>query len=141
MERWGSALTVLLDKEFDNIYLDKMRDICLLEADFNWLNKLTFAKRMMDQAYNTGVVSVEQFARRGTQVSSGVLCKVHFCDMIHALHELAGIPSVDIGNCYDAMAHPIASISLQAYHVPLMMIVLSLSVHQTITFSFAPAKA
>jgi hypothetical protein len=61
--------------------------------------------------------------------------------MIHALHELAGIPSVDIGNCYDAMAHPIASISLQAYHVPLMMIVLSLSVHQTITFSFAPAKA
>jgi hypothetical protein len=44
MERWGSALTVLLEKEFGNIYLDKMRAICRLEADFNWLNKLVFAK-------------------------------------------------------------------------------------------------
>jgi hypothetical protein len=35
MERWGSVLTVLLEKEFGNIYLDKLRAICLLETDFN----------------------------------------------------------------------------------------------------------
>ena len=127
MERWGSALTVLLEKEFGNIYLEKMCAICLLEADFNWLNKLVFAKRMMDQAYDSGVVPVEQFACRGTQASSGVLCKVLFCDMIRALHEVAGIPSVDLGNCYVAVAHPIASIALQAFRVPLAMVVLSLS--------------
>eukprot|EP00956_Cyclotella_meneghiniana_P028224 scaffold65021_cov87-Cyclotella_meneghiniana.AAC.11 len=62
MDRWGSALTVLLEKEFGNIYLEKMRAICLLEADFNWLNKLIFAERMMDQAYDNGLVPVEQFA-------------------------------------------------------------------------------
>ena len=134
MDRWGSALTVLLEKEFGNIYLEKMRAICLLEADFNWLNKLIFAKRMMDQAYDNGMVPVEQFARRGTQASSGVLCKVLFCDMVRALHEMAGIPSVDLGNCYDAVAHPIASIALQAFQVPLATIVLSLSVLQTMTF-------
>jgi hypothetical protein len=111
-----------------------MRAICLLEADFNWLNKLIFAKRMMDQAYDNGMVPVEQFARRGTQASSGVLCKVLFCDMIRALYEMAGIPSVDLGNCYDAVAHPIASIALQAFQVPLATIVLSLSVLQTMTF-------
>ena len=94
LDRWGSALTVLLEKQFGNIYLEKMRAICLLEADFNWLNKLIFAKCMMDQAYDNGMVPVEQFARRGTQASSGVLCKVLFCDMIRALHEMAGIPSV-----------------------------------------------
>jgi hypothetical protein len=116
------------------IYLEKMRAICLLEADFNWLNKLIFAKRMMDQAYDNGMVPVEQFARRGTQASSGVLCKVLFCDMVRALHEMAGIPSVDLGNCYDAVAHPIASIALQAFQVPLATIVLSLSVLQTMTF-------
>ena len=43
LERWG-AITVLLEKEFGNIYIDKMRAICLLEADFNRLNKLVFAK-------------------------------------------------------------------------------------------------
>jgi hypothetical protein len=39
IDRWGLALTVLLEKEFGNIYLDKMRAICLMEADFDWLMK------------------------------------------------------------------------------------------------------
>jgi hypothetical protein len=88
----------------------------------------------MDQAYDNGMVQVEQFARRGTQASRGVLTKVLFCDMIRALHETVGIPSVDLGNCYDAVAHPIASIALQAFQVPLATIVLSLSVLRTMTF-------
>ena len=103
LERWGSALTVLLEKEFGNIYIEKMRAICLMEADFNWLNKLVFAKRMMDQAYDAGHVPLEQYARRGTQAAHGVLCKVLFCDYIRALHIVAGLPSVDLGNCYDAL--------------------------------------
>lgn len=47
---------------------------------------------------------------------------------------MAGIPSVDLGNCYDAIAHLIASIALQAFQVPLATVVLSLSVLQTMTF-------
>jgi hypothetical protein len=89
---------------------------------------------MMDQAYDNGMVPVEQFARRGTQASSGVLTKVLFCNTISALHEMAGIPSVDLGNCYDAVAHPIASLALQAFQVPLATIMLSLLVLQTMTF-------
>ena len=134
LERWGHSLTVLLEKEFGNIYIEKMRAICLMEADFNWLNKLVFAKRMMNQAYDAGLVPDEQFAKASTQASYGVLCKVLFCDMIRALHVTAGIPSVDLGNCYDAVAHPIASIAMQALKVPLLTIVLSLSVLQTMTF-------
>jgi hypothetical protein len=134
VERWGHSLTVLLEKEFGNIYLEKMRAICLMEADFNWLNKLVFAKRMMDQAYDKGLIPTEQFARRSTQAAHGVLCKVLFCDVVRALHLTAGLPSVDLGNCYDAVSHLIASISLQAFKVPLMTIILSLSVLQTMTF-------
>jgi hypothetical protein len=105
-----------------------------MEADFNWLNKLVFAKRMMDQAYDAGNVPLEQFAKRGTQAVHGVLCKVLFCDYVRALHIIAGIPSVDLGNCYDAVSHPIASIALQAFRVPLLTVVLALSVLQTMTF-------
>jgi hypothetical protein len=117
-----------LEKEFGNIYLDKMRAICLMEADFNWLMKLVFAKRMMDQAHDAGIIPSEQFARRGTQAVHGVLCKVLFCDMVRALHLVAGLPSIDLSNCYDAVSHPIASIAMQALKVPLMTIVLALSV-------------
>ena len=61
-----------------------MRAICLMEADFNWLNKLVISKRMMDQAYDSGNVPLEQFARIGTQAAHGVLCKVLFCDYVWA---------------------------------------------------------
>jgi hypothetical protein len=134
LERWGSALTVLLEKEFGNIYIEKMLAICLMEADFNWLNNLIFAKPMMDQAYDAGNVPLEQFTKRGTQAAHGVLCKVLFCDYVCVLHIVAGIPSVDLGNCYNAVSHPIASIALQAFKVPLLTVVLSLSVLQTMTF-------
>jgi hypothetical protein len=32
---WGNGLTALLKKVFGNIYIDKMRAICLLEAGYN----------------------------------------------------------------------------------------------------------
>jgi hypothetical protein len=54
--------------------------------------------------------------------------------MISALHLVAGLPSIDLGNCYDAVSHPIASIAIQALKVPLMTVILALSVLQTMTF-------
>ncbi len=41
---WGKGLTVLLEKILGNVFVHKLRAICLLEADFNWWNKLIFAK-------------------------------------------------------------------------------------------------
>ena len=35
LERWGNGLTVLLEKEFGSIYINKLCAICLFEADFN----------------------------------------------------------------------------------------------------------
>ena len=73
LARWGNRLTVLLEKVFGNIYIDKMRAICLLEANYNWLNKFVFAKQMMDKAFQGDVIPVEQFAKRGSQAIKGVL--------------------------------------------------------------------
>jgi hypothetical protein len=51
LTHWGNGLTVLLEMVFGNIYIDKMWAICLLEANYNWLNKFVFAKQMMDKAF------------------------------------------------------------------------------------------
>jgi hypothetical protein len=48
---WGNSLMVLLEKVFRNIYIDKTWAICLLEANYNWLNKSVFAKQMMDKVF------------------------------------------------------------------------------------------
>ncbi len=47
LARWVKGLTVLLEKNLRNVFVHKLHAICLLEADFNWWNKLIFAKRMM----------------------------------------------------------------------------------------------
>ena len=104
---WGNGLIVLLEKVFGNIFINKMRAICLLEADYNWLNKLVFATRMMDKAYDKGIVPAEQFARRGVQAAEGVLVPGLFCDIDRAMHWTAGLQNVDLRNRYDAVAHTI----------------------------------
>jgi hypothetical protein len=45
-----------------NIRIDKLRAICLLEADFNWWLKVMFAKRMTHRMKKTGVLPLEQGA-------------------------------------------------------------------------------
>ncbi len=56
LARWRNGLTILLEKVFGNIYVDKMWAICLLEADYNWLNKFIFAKQMMDKAFQGDII-------------------------------------------------------------------------------------
>ncbi len=131
LARWGNGLTVLLEKVFGNICIDKMQAICLLEADYNWLNKYVFAKRMMDRAFQEDIVPVEQFAKRGSQAAHGVVASSLFCDIARALHQTAAIECVDFANCYNAVAHPIASIVLQSFKVRKVMVAMMLSVLQT----------
>jgi hypothetical protein len=94
LAHWGNRLTILLKKVFRNIYIDKMRAICLLEANYNWLNKFVFVEQMMDKAFEGDIIPVEQFAKRGSQATKGVLTSVLFCDIACALHKTAAIESV-----------------------------------------------
>jgi hypothetical protein len=50
-----------------------MQAICLLEADYIWLNNFVFVKQMMDKAFEGDIIPVEQFAKRGSQATEGVL--------------------------------------------------------------------
>ena len=44
LTRWKQGVTVLLEKTAGNNNLEKLRAICLLEADFNWWLKVTDAQ-------------------------------------------------------------------------------------------------
>ena len=50
LARWGFGLTVLLEKICGKNFVNRLGAICLFEADFNWWNKLIFARRMMKLA-------------------------------------------------------------------------------------------
>lgn len=40
-----------------------------------------------------------------------------YSDIVRVMHRTAAIESVDLANCYDAVAHLIASIALQSFKV------------------------
>ncbi len=85
---------------------------------------------MMDRVFQEDIVPVEQFAKCGLQALEGVVTPGLFCDIVRALHCTAVIESVDCANCYDAVAHPIASIALESFKVQQMMVAMILSVLQ-----------
>jgi hypothetical protein len=133
---WGNGLTVLLKKVFGNIYMDKMWAICLLEANYNWLNKFVFVKQMMDKAFEGDIIPVEQFGKRGSQATEGVLTSGLFCNIARALHKTAAIESVDLANCYDydAVAYLIASSALQSFKVCKVIVAMMLCLLKTMTW-------
>jgi hypothetical protein len=74
------GLTILLEKTRGNNLINKMRAICLLEADFNWLNKLIYARRMMNSALDENLIPLECFAKKGNNYVNTVMTKIMYCD-------------------------------------------------------------
>ncbi len=76
LSRWNRSPTVLLEKIVGNVFVHKLRAIYLLDAKFNWWNKLIFAKRMMQQAINEGSIPQEYFAKKNSHCNYAVLTKL-----------------------------------------------------------------
>ncbi len=134
LARWGKGLTVLLEKILGNVFVHKLCAICLLEADFNWWNKLIFAKRIMQQAIQDGHILQECFAKKHSHCNHAVLTKQFFCDSSWLLHHSAGLGECNFGDCYDYAAHPPTSIALQSWGIPNTAIRLCLSSMQTMQY-------
>ena len=65
LKRWLNGLTLMLEKEAGNINIDKLRAICLFEADLNWVLKVIYAKRMMHNARENDLLEPETYAVAG----------------------------------------------------------------------------
>ena len=115
--RWSNGVTVLLEKVAGTKSIEKLRAICLLEADFNWWLKVIFARRMMHQMKSKNAIPLEQGAVKGKTTTNTTLIKQLYFDQANILHENCALASTDAANCYDAVNHAAASIALQAMGV------------------------
>jgi hypothetical protein len=60
----------------------------------------------------------EIYSEKNRLADDGTLAKVLFFDIIRQTRRSAGISSVDADNCYDRIAHPIASMAFQSLGLP-----------------------
>ena len=117
-----------------NVFVHKLHVICLLKADFNWWNKLIFAKRMMQQASEAGSIPQECYTKKQSHCNFAVLTEQFFCDSSRVLHHPAGLGECDFRDCYDRAAHPPTSIALQSWGIPKSAIRVLLSTMQMMQY-------
>lgn len=133
-KRWGHGLTCLLEKEFVSIYIDKLRAICLFGADFNWLQKLIFCRRMIKAAHAKHPILPEQCETTGVDQNQGIMLKILHCDINRTMYLPYSVVSADFANCYGAVNHGIAALAILAFGVPHIAVEIFLTCLQSMYF-------
>jgi hypothetical protein len=85
-----------------------------MEADFNATNKIVYGNRMLHKVRQNNFMPEEIYSEKNRLADDGTLVKVLFYDIVRQTRLPAGISAVDADNCYDRIAHPIASLVFQA---------------------------
>jgi len=124
----------MLEKVLGCALITKLRSILLMEADFNATNKVIYGVRMLGNIRKYKLMPEEIYSERNRLADDGTLSKVLFFDIARQLRRPAGLASVDADNCYDRIAHPIASMIFQSLGVPQPSVEYMLSTIQRMRF-------
>ena len=108
----------MLKKTLGVTLVTKLRAILLMEADFNATNKILYGVRMMGQARSYNLMPDEIYSKKNRMADDGTLTKTLFFDTVRQSQVSAAIASVDVSNCYDRIAHAIASLVFQSFGIP-----------------------
>ena len=72
-KHWACGLNVIFEKIAVVALVAKLRAILLIEADFNFYNKIIFGQRMMNLARQHGMVLKEIYSKKGKTVEDAIL--------------------------------------------------------------------
>ncbi len=134
LEQWLNALSVMLEKMFGVRLVSKLRAILLMEADFNAINKEVFGVWMLDNARKYKLIPEEIFSKQNRTADNGGLAKMLFYDIARQTRSPAAIASVDASNCYDQIAHAMASLIFQSFGVESAAVAAMLKMIQEMKF-------
>jgi hypothetical protein len=118
LEQWSRGLSIMLEKTLGITLMTKLWAILLMEADFNVTNKIVYGSRMMANARKHTLMPEEIFSKRNRMADDCTLSKTLFCNLVRQARAPAAIASVDASNCYDRIAHAMASLVFQAFGMP-----------------------
>lgn len=124
----------MMEKKVGSHLVSKLRSILLLEADMNKANKIIYGERMMNNIRRYQLMPEEIFSEKNRTADDGALAKILFFDIGRQLRTPSAIASVDASNCYDRIAHAIASLVFQAFGVDQSAAVSMLSTIQEMSY-------
>ena len=99
--------------------MDKLRAILLMEADFNFSNKLLFGSRMLRHAESNHALPDENAGSRNGRSYVEVALKRRLVgDRLRLLNRPGCIISADAHTCYDRIVHKFAILVCMSLGVP-----------------------
>mmetsp|Transcript_7891 Transcript_7891/g.12066 ORF Transcript_7891/g.12066 Transcript_7891/m.12066 type:complete len:162 (-) Transcript_7891:62-547(-) len=102
-----------------NYDLEKLRVIQLIEADLNMYLRLTWGKRLVQNAIHHDLFPEEQFGNHpGVQGGSAALLKTISTDLIRLLRANATIFNNDAKACYDRVIPGFSQLCCQSLGLP-----------------------
>lgn len=118
LQRWLYGVDVMIPKKADSIRVDMLRTIVLMEADFNYINKL-IGKRVMNNAELHNNIAQEQYGsrKRKSSIIHATNKQLSF-DILNTRKQDAALLILDAMSCFDRIAPPIASLSLKRQGAP-----------------------
>ncbi len=134
LKHWSCGLMVMLGKTLEVTLVLKLRTILLMEADFNATNKIIYGVRMMRSARDHHLIPEEIFSKKNRMADDGMLCKTLFYKISCQSRVPSAIVLVDALNCYDRIAHAMASMIFQAFGVPISAVETMLSTIENMKF-------
>ena len=135
LSRWCRGLTVMLEKEAGNTRVDKLRAILLMEADFNFLNKLLFGHRLVQQIEAHHRFPDELYGSRASLSAISVAINRRLTiDIFKQKRRTGTIAGVDAAQCYDRIVHSLAILLCQREGAPLSSLLMMFGVIQAMTF-------
>jgi hypothetical protein len=89
-----------------------------MEADFNATNKILYKQQMLDVVRKYKLMPEDIYSKKNCLADDDTLVKVLFYDIVRQTRLPAGISAVNADNCYNRIAHPIASLLFQSLGIP-----------------------
>ena len=96
----------MLEKETGNTRIEKLRTILLMEADFNFVNKLLFGHRLVNQLEANKRFSGELYSSKASLTAILVAINRRLViDIFKQKRQSGTIAGVDAAQCYDRIVH------------------------------------
>ena len=116
--RWKSAVDVMIPKKADSKRAEQLRVICLMEPDFNFMNKW-MGKITMANAEASNTIADEQFgSRKNKSAIQHALNKALCFDTLRAMKQDSSLTVLDAKSCYDRIPPPLACLCLRRQGLP-----------------------
>ena len=88
----------------------------------------------MDNTQEAGMIPNECFAKKNSKCMDATMTNTFCADVSKVLHHPASIEGCNLGVCYDRTAHPITSLGMEAWGIPIPAIKVLLNTQRIMKF-------